>query len=199
MFFLRSFQTCSSNRHENLSSSTNCETKYFFISGVGTVSAAAIQEWCTNPFNVQLVSRIKESGFAPTFKDPEIEKQTIINASSDSALQKKTSKTPRAKKLPSKKSEVKSEPPMEDPQNSPPEESSEMEGTEEIVEQPPLQGKNVVITGEFENYSREELEQLVILNGGQIRKSVSFSLHNSCWYYASLGLNYAHLIHHQNP
>jgi hypothetical protein len=56
---------------------------------------------------VQLVSRIREAGFAPTFNDPEIEKQTTINASSDSALQKTTSKAPRAKKVLSKNSEVK--------------------------------------------------------------------------------------------
>lgn len=140
------------------------------VPGVGTVSAAAIQDWCTNPFNVQLVSRIKEAGFAPTFNDPEIEKQTTSSASSDSALQKTTSKAPRAKKLLSKNSEVKPVPLSEDSRSLPPGETSE---TEEIADQPRLQGKYVVITGVFEDYSREELEKLVILSGGQIRKSVS--------------------------
>lgn len=122
------------------------------------------------------MSRIKEAGFAPTFNDPEIEKHAL----SSSALQKTTSKSRTSKtgKLLSKESEVESA-----SSSLLIEDVLETEEPREIVEEPPLQGKNVVITGEFENYSREELEQLVILNGGQIRKSVSSFFHlNSCSY-----------------
>lgn len=129
---------------------------------------------------MQLLSRIKEAGFAPTLNDPEIEKQATISSLSNSAPQKTISKALKAKKVPSKNKEVKSTLSSEDSGSLPPGESSEVDETEEIVEQPRLQGKNVVITGEFEDYSREELQQLVTLNGGQIRKSVSSSLrHNS--------------------
>ena len=134
---------------------------------------------------MQLLSRIKEAGFAPTFKDPEIEKQAKISTLSDSVPKKTISKASRAKKVLSKESEVEFVPSSEDSRRYSPPERSEMERTGEIVEQSRLQGKNVVITGEFEDYSREELEQLVILNGGQIRKSVSsFFHHKSCSYYA---------------
>ena len=140
---------------------------------------------------MQLVGRIKEAGFAPTFNDPEIEKQTTISASSDSALQKTTSKTPRAKKVLSKNSEVKPVPLSEDSRSLPPGETSE---TEEIADQPRLQGKNVVITGVFEDCSREELEKLVILNGGQIRKSVSAFFHYNSFSYYAFSLPQSHML-----
>ncbi|XP_073386648.1 uncharacterized protein [Physcomitrium patens] len=115
------------------------------VPGIGTVSASAIHDWCTDPFNVQLVSSIKEAGFSPTFNDPEIENHAAGNALSDSASQTTTSKVRTT-------------------------DSEESKGN---VETPRLQGKNVVVTGEFEEYSREQIEQLVVLNGGQLRKSVN--------------------------
>lgn len=93
------------------------------------------------------MSSIKEAGFSPTFNDPEIENHAAGNALSDSASQTTTSKVRTT-------------------------DSEESKGN---VETPRLQGKNVVVTGEFEEYSREQIEQLVVLNGGQLRKSVSFS------------------------
>lgn len=104
------------------------------------------------------MSRLEEAGLAPTFNDPEIDKHT---------LQETTSKTGEVltnesggESVPS--SEVSSVPDV-----------SETAESREIEEEPRLHGKSVVVTGTFEDYSREELEELVIRNGGQIRKSVS--------------------------
>jgi len=140
-----------------------------------------------NPFNVQLVSRIKEAGFAPTFNDPEIEKHAPVTALSSSALQQTTSKSRTSKtgKLLSKESEVESV-----SSSLPIGDMLETEEHREIVEEPPMQGKNVVITGEFEDYSREELEQLVIRNGGQIRKSVRSLLPPDSSSYSGFSISY---------
>lgn len=100
------------------------------------------------------MSRLEEAGLAPTFKDPEIDKHT---------LQETTSKTGELLT-------------NESGGDSVPSPAPDVLGTaesREIVEEPRLEGKSVVVTGVFEDYSREELEQLVIRNGGQIRKSVS--------------------------
>jgi NAD-dependent DNA ligase len=122
--------------------------------GIGRISAAAIKEWCSDPFNIQLVNKLQEAGFSPSIRNPEIEKFT----------NKDITLIP----VPTMETEERVHRSNEDSSET----DSLHSSTESDVESK-LQGKVVVITGEFKEFSREELEQLVQANGGQVRKSVT--------------------------
>lgn len=134
--------------------------------GIGKVSAAAIKEWCTNSSHVQLVKRIEEADFAPTTKNPEIENFKRVDASSIPPQETQKISKKRTQKI-GKGTEAESEGVLDASSND-----TLGVNIMEATEISTLQGKNVVITGEFENFSRKELEQLVQKNGGQVRKSV---------------------------
>ncbi|CAM6040821.1 unnamed protein product [Sphagnum compactum] len=130
------------------------EEEFLHIPGIGRISAAAIKEWCSDPFNIQLVNKLQEAGFSPSIRNPEIEKFT----------NKDITLIP----VPTMETEERVHRSNEDSSET----DSLHSSTESDVESK-LQGKVVVITGEFKEFSREELEQLVQANGGQVRKSVT--------------------------